>query len=30
MIGRAINRRYLLFTGAHRFVRDAPDPASRG
>jgi FdhD protein len=23
LIGRAVNRRYLLFTGAERFVRNA-------
>ncbi len=26
MIGRAVNKHYLLFTGAHRLVRDSPSP----
>jgi FdhD protein len=26
MIGRAVNKRYLLFTGEHRLVKDSPSP----
>ncbi len=29
MIGRAVNRHYLLFTGAHRLVRSAQAPAGK-
>jgi FdhD protein len=29
MIGRAVNRHYLLFTGAHRLVRSAQAPGGR-
>jgi len=30
MIGRAVNKHYLLFTGAHRLVRTAPTRAAAG
>jgi FdhD protein len=30
MIGRAVNRRYLVFTGAERFVRDEATAGASG